>query len=432
MLLAIFSGKWALNPGRILISALSFIVFLILDLLDFILCIFYRFMDGFWEGQASPCYCEKNGEQRISVGENEEGELSETLYRRENVFREMGFLGFSGKWENSRKIEAGKIGARWSDCGCQSCLSWMSNGEDKLHVCISEPTRDFTDTDKDSSGKPAENVIFLHGFLCSSSFWREAVFPNLSEPVKQNHRLFAVDLLGFGRSPKPRNCFYTIKDHLEMIEKSVICPFQLNSFHLVAHSMGCIIAIALAAKYSKSVKSITLVAPPFFPLKDRGDVGVLEKLVEKRLWPPLKFGSAVMSWYEHVGRSVCFLVCRNHRTWERIVKLLTRRRDLHYMTIDLPRHTHHSGWHTMHNVICGGAKLMGGYLKVLTEARVKISVVHGDKDQVVPMECCNTIKAMAPHAEVDIIRDANHSTVILGRKKEFARYLEYTWLSSQS
>lgn len=107
-------------------------------------------------------------------------------------------------------------------------------------------------------------------------------------------------------------------------------------------------------------------------------------------------------------------------------------RDLHYMAIDLPRHTHHSGWHTMHNVICGGAKLMGGYLKVLTEARVKISVVQGDKDQVVPMECCNTIKAMAPHAEVDIIRDANHSTVILGRKKEFARYLEYTWLSSQS
>lgn len=98
-------------------------------------------MDGFLEGQATPCYCKENGEQRISVGENEEGELSETLYRRKNVFREMGFLGFSGKWENSRKVEAGKIGARWSDCGCQSCLSWMSNGEDKLHVCISEPTR---------------------------------------------------------------------------------------------------------------------------------------------------------------------------------------------------------------------------------------------------------------------------------------------------
>lgn len=116
-------------------------------------------------------------------------------------------------------------------------------------------------TDEDCRGKPPENVIFLHGFLCSSSFWTETVFPNLSEHGKRNYRLFAVDLLGFGRSPKPRDCFYTLKDHLEMIEKSVICPFQLNSFHLVAHSMGCLIAIALAAKHPELVKSLTLVAP---------------------------------------------------------------------------------------------------------------------------------------------------------------------------
>lgn len=52
-----------------------------------------------------------------------------------------------------------------------------------------------------------------------------------------------------------------MKDHLEKIEESVIRQFGLNSFHLVAHSMGCLIALALAAKYSKSVKTITLVAP---------------------------------------------------------------------------------------------------------------------------------------------------------------------------
>ena len=110
-------------------------------------------------------------------------------------------------------------------------------------------------------GGDTENVIFLHGFLSSSSIWTETVFPNLSEEVKKNHRLFALDLLGFGRSPKPRDCFYTLKDHLGMIEKSIINSFELKSFHLVAHSMGCILALALASKYSNSVKSITLVAP---------------------------------------------------------------------------------------------------------------------------------------------------------------------------
>lgn len=113
----------------------------------------------------------------------------------------------------------------------------------------------------DCKEKEAENVIFLHGFLASSSFWTETVFPNVSESVKQNYRLFAVDLLGFGRSPKPGDCLYTLRDHLEMIEKSVISLYHLDSFHLVAHSMGCVIALALAAKYLKSVKSIILIAP---------------------------------------------------------------------------------------------------------------------------------------------------------------------------
>ena len=139
---AIFSGKCPLSPGKTLISALTFIVFLVLDFADLILCIVFRFFDWFFEGQALLCYCENNGNQRISVGdENEEDELSETLYRRKNVFREMGFLRFSRKWENSPKIDAGKTGARWSDCGCESCCSWMNNGQDKLHVCISDPTQ---------------------------------------------------------------------------------------------------------------------------------------------------------------------------------------------------------------------------------------------------------------------------------------------------
>lgn len=87
------------------------------------------------------------------------------------------------------------------------------------------------------------------------------MFPYFSEKVNHDYRLIAIDLLGFGKSPKPRDCLYTLKDHVEMIEKSVIQPLQLGTFHLVAHSMGCIIALALAAKYPKCVKSITLVAP---------------------------------------------------------------------------------------------------------------------------------------------------------------------------
>lgn len=106
-----------------------------------------------------------------------------------------------------------------------------------------------------------EDVIFIHGFISSSAFWTETLFPNFSRAAKSNFRLLAVDLLGFGRSPKPADSMYTLREHLEMIEQSVLEPHKVKSFHVVAHSLGCILALALAVKHPNSIKSLTLLAP---------------------------------------------------------------------------------------------------------------------------------------------------------------------------
>ncbi|KAD5316822.1 hypothetical protein E3N88_16768 [Mikania micrantha] len=311
----------------------------------------------------------------------------------------MGFLGNTRRIfaEDSLKNSSKDLGkTRWSDCGCESCVSWMNNGGDqKLHVVVKNPSKENQDFDETST----ENVIFLHGFMSSSYIWTETVFPEL---VGSKHRLFAVDILGFGSSPKPRECLYTLDDHLEMVIKSVIHEFDLKSFHLVAHSMGCIIALALAAKHPNSVKSITLVAPPYFLSSEEQDASqiALKRLAYKSVWPPLLFGSAFMTWYEHLGRCVCFVVCRNHRTWERILMLMTRKRKVNFMMMDLFRHTHHSAWHTMHNVICGGAKMMDPCLEILRRVQARVTVVQGSRDKVVPLECSNNIKVKVPDAEI--------------------------------
>jgi pimeloyl-ACP methyl ester carboxylesterase len=87
------------------------------------------------------------------------------------------------------------------------------------------------------------------------------VLPNVSREARSRRRLFAVDLLGFGRSPKPADSLYTLREHVEMIERSVIQRHGVKSLHIVAHSLGSILALALAVKYPAAVKSITLVAP---------------------------------------------------------------------------------------------------------------------------------------------------------------------------
>ncbi|XVF56780.1 hypothetical protein PTKIN_Ptkin06aG0147600 [Pterospermum kingtungense] len=303
MFVANLLGKWTRKSGTILLDGITFLVFLFLGFLDAVLCVIYKLLDEFFEGKPSntPCHCRR---KRGGNDDGEEKELSETVNR-------------------------------WSDCGCESCVSWMKKGNDqKLHFVVRELPQA---SGEDSRGKPAEIVIFLHGFLSSSSFCTEKVFKNLSGPVKDEYyRLFAVDLLGFGRSPNPSDSLYTLSDHVEMIEKFIIFPCQLESFHLVAHSMGCIVAVALAAKHSKFVKSVTLAAPPYFP---SGKDGISTSIALNAL----------------AGKTVATI-----SIWE-----------LGFMVVDLTRHTHHSGWHTMHNVICGEAKFMDEYLEIVNRSKSK-------------------------------------------------------------
>lgn len=114
------------------------------------------------------------------------------------------------------------------------------------------------------SGEAREDVLFIHGFISSSLFWTETLFPNFSSAAKSSYRFFAVDLLGFGKSPKPSESLYTLREHLDMIEKSVLEAHKVKSFHIVAHSLGCILALALAAKHPQSIKSVTLLAPVIY------------------------------------------------------------------------------------------------------------------------------------------------------------------------
>ncbi|RWW23822.1 hypothetical protein GW17_00011915 [Ensete ventricosum] len=105
-------------------------------------------------------------------------------------------------------------------------------------------------------------------------------------------------------------------------------------------------------------------------------------------------------------------------------------RALSFLFMDLTKHTHHSAWHTMHNVICGGAKLVDEHLEALRKANLPVTVIHGDKDRLVPMECSYNLKSKLPHADLKVINGRDHSTVILGREKMFTDQLEQIWFSS--
>ncbi|XAR70100.1 2-hydroxymuconate-semialdehyde hydrolase [Bertholletia excelsa] len=463
--------------GRFINEVLSFVVFSFLDVIDFILCFVYKVVDFMVEAEWKPCYCSPTRETiagggKILVTERGESkvvrvtssklqleEISDTLYTRDSLVSELSKstvnelrrLKLDGPaviqsretrrsgtvrstfTVNSTIVEMlqGKIQGqqthpipRWSDCDCKTCTSWSSSSKETLYV--------QADGAKD---EVQEDVLFIHGFISNSAFWTETLFPNFSQSAKSRYRLLAIDLLGFGRSPKPTDSLYTLGEHLDMIERSVLEPYKVKSFHIVAHSLGCILALALAVKHPDSVKSLTLLAPPYFPVP-RGEQAtqyIMRKLAPRRLWPLIALGASIACWYEHLSRTVCLLICKNHRIWEFLTKLITRNRIRTFLIDGFCCHTHNAAWHTLHNVICGTAGKIDGYLEVVRSSlKCSVSIFHGRDDELIPIECSYNVQSRIPRASVKVVDNKDHITIVVGRQETFAAELEEIWNNSTS
>lgn len=172
--------------GRVINEAVSFVIFSILDLLDFLLCFVYKLADFFIEAEWKPCYCSSAKEAITSSGKilvSEQGEskivclsstklqleeISDTLYVRPSLVSEVSKSTVkelkrlkleSSMIQSCEKIKKGtvrstftinstivemlqgRIGGqqshpipRWSDCDCKTCTSWTSSTKETLFV----------------------------------------------------------------------------------------------------------------------------------------------------------------------------------------------------------------------------------------------------------------------------------------------------------
>lgn len=109
-------------------------------------------------------------------------------------------------------------------------------------------------------GGTGKTVVLLHGFLGSSMYWSRFA-PHL---VSVGYRVVAIDLLGFGRSHKPRRADYNYKDHIDFIEQTLRGAGITSPFILVGHSMGAIIAKRYALMHQSVIERLVLLHPPLY------------------------------------------------------------------------------------------------------------------------------------------------------------------------
>jgi pimeloyl-ACP methyl ester carboxylesterase len=108
-------------------------------------------------------------------------------------------------------------------------------------------------------------VILVHG-IASSWVTFARVIPRLA----QNHRVIAVDILGFGQSPAPEDCEYTLEDHVASLDATIRSLKLTEPFTLVGHSLGSLIVSRFAAMRRTRASSRTqinhlvLASPPIY------------------------------------------------------------------------------------------------------------------------------------------------------------------------
>ena len=215
-------------------------------------------------------------------------------------------------------------------------------------------------------------IVLLHGFLSSSKYWTK-LQPQLT---KDGFRVVTIDLLGFGRAPKPRHSEYDYGAHMAHIDAALR---QLNLIDqpitLIGHSMGALLASKYASEHQRRIASLILLHPPLYA-----------DMVEAK------------ATLRDTGRFYRFLLDSKYRAfgWLRIKTFLRYR---------IGKHTKHSREKSLRNVI-EVAEIFGD----LESSTLQTLLLVGSKDRP---EYANNIARRSLGANIKVvIEDVTHHSPV--------------------
>ena len=139
--------------------------------------------------------------------------------------------------------------------GVGSCIRFQ-----RKDVSFSAPKKDFVKVGdrkihvKDRGPKsPKDTVVFIHGFASSWVVWA-----GVMKEVGKRYRVVALDLPGFGYSDKRKGDYSP--EALADVVSGLMKKKGIQKAHVVAHSWGCSVALALALRHKERVRSLTLMS----------------------------------------------------------------------------------------------------------------------------------------------------------------------------
>lgn len=126
-----------------------------------------------------------------------------------------------------------------------------------------------------ASGPP---IIFIHGLGASSEFYTPLIS---ALELDKSHSLHLLDLEGHGISPTSAASTISISSYASDVH-ALIQHANISDATIVAHSMGCLVALTLTIKHPELASKLVLLGPPPSPVPDAGRNGAITRAATVR------------------------------------------------------------------------------------------------------------------------------------------------------
>lgn len=133
-----------------------------------------------------------------------------------------------------------------------------------VHKVLGIPHTLYVGVDRPGDDPAAPTIVLLHGLARTHTVWNATL-----KVLPRTSRVLAVDLLGFGASPKPDWRNYNAEEQAISLHATLRKQNVTGEILLVGHSLGALVAIEYAKKYPTHLRSLVLCSTPLYKSEPR-------------------------------------------------------------------------------------------------------------------------------------------------------------------
>lgn len=234
-------------------------------------------------------------------------------------------------------------------------------------------------------------LLLLHGVACDHTTWDRVI-----GPLSRDHTVIAPDLLGHGRSAKPR-ADYTLGGFANGM-RDLLGVLEIERATVIGHSFGGGVAMQFAYQYPELTERLLLVAP--------GGLGPeVSPVIRLATLPGFQqvMGLLTLPGVRHVNTAGLRMAHAARLPGTRDIDEIAEI----YNTFRDPQARAAAG-HVLRAVVDRHGQIVTMTDRAYLTESMPLAVVWGAEDPIIPASQARNVAALAPGARVEIVADSGH------------------------